>query len=211
MCWSGGKDSCVALHTLQQSDAYDVTGLLTTVTQDYDRISMHGVRTELLDRQAAALGVPLDRVFIPAQASNDLYETAMVDALERHAAAGVRTVAFGDLYLEDIRAYRERMLKPLGIAPVFPVWGRDTRAFIEDFLSAGFRAVLVCVDLSVLDASFAGRMIDADLLADLRPASIRAARMGNSTPSCSMAPTSPRPSTSRSATASREAVSASAI
>ncbi|MDO7844487.1 Dph6-related ATP pyrophosphatase [Sphingomonas immobilis] len=169
MCWSGGKDSCVALHDLQRADEWRVTGLLTTVTRDYDRISMHGVRAELLDRQAAALGLPVERVFIDAGTDNGGYEAAMTAALDRHRAAGTRHVAFGDLFLEDIRAYREAMLQPLGLEAVFPVWGRDTRAFAEAFIAAGFRAVLVCVDLSVLDASFAGRAYDAALLADLPP------------------------------------------
>lgn len=169
MCWSGGKDGCVALHDLQRSESHGVRGLLTTITRDYGRISMHGVRTELLERQAAALGLPLIPVFIPAQASNDLYEEAMTAALTTQVESGVQTVAFGDLFLEDIRAYRERMLAPLGLEPIFPVWGRDTRTFIADFIAAGFRAILVCVDLAKLDASFAGRLIDADLLADLPP------------------------------------------
>jgi uncharacterized protein (TIGR00290 family) len=169
MCWSGGKDSCVALHVLQHSPDYHVTGLLTTVTRDYERISMHGVRVALLDLQAAALGLAVEQVFIPAGASNEIYEGAMAEALVASIDKGVRTVAFGDLFLEDIRAYRERMVGLHGMAAIFPVWGRDTRAFLQDFIAAGFRAVLVCVDLSVLDAGFAGRMIDAALLADLPP------------------------------------------
>lgn len=169
MCWSGGKDSCVALHTLQRSPEHEVIGLLTTVTQDYSRISMHGVRTELLDRQAAALGLPVERVEIPAAGSNDTYEAAMAAALARYKAKGISTVAFGDLFLEDIRAYRERMLAPAGFAAVFPVWGRETMRFVADFIAAGFQAVVTCVDLSQLDASFAGRVIDARFLADLPP------------------------------------------
>jgi uncharacterized protein (TIGR00290 family) len=169
MCWSGGKDSCVALHALQRSPDHEVVGLLTTVTQDYGRISMHGVRTELLDPQAAALGLPVERVEIPAAGSNDTYEAAMAAALARYRAKGVSTVAFGDLFLADIRAYRERMLAPAGFAALFPVWGRETGAFARDFIAAGFQAIVTCVDLSQLDASFAGRVIDAQFLADLPP------------------------------------------
>jgi uncharacterized protein (TIGR00290 family) len=167
MSWSGGKDSCVALHELQRSDRYEIAALLTTVTRDYDRISMHGVRRELLARQAEALGVPLHEVFIPASASNEDYEAAMVEALGVHRARGVKTVAFGDLFLEDIRAYRDRMMVQNQMSALYPVWARDTRAFIGDFIDAGFKAVIVCVDLAVLDASFAGRAIDAELLSAL--------------------------------------------
>lgn len=167
MCWSGGKDSCMALHALQQSPEHEVTALLTTVTHDHDRISMHGVRRELLEAQADALGLPLDIAFIPAGASNADYEAAMAEALGRHHAVGVRTVAFGDLFLADIRAYRDRMMAANGMTAIYPVWGRETRAFVENFIDAGFRATISCVDLAKLDASFAGREIDAALLADL--------------------------------------------
>jgi uncharacterized protein (TIGR00290 family) len=167
MCWSGGKDSCVALHELQRSPDHEVVGLLTTVTRDHDRISMHGVRRDLLEAQADALGLPLDIVFIPAGASNADYASAMAEALGRHHAAGARTVAFGDLFLADIRAYRDRMMAGNGMTAIYPVWGRETRRFVEDFISAAFRATLTCVDLAKLDASFAGREIDASLLADL--------------------------------------------
>jgi uncharacterized protein (TIGR00290 family) len=171
MSWSGGKDSCVALHELQRAGGYEIAALMTTVTRDYQRISMHGVRRELLAAQAEALGLPLHEVFIPVGASNDAYEAAMAEGLAVHRKQGVETVAFGDLFLEDIRAYRDRMMAENGLTAVYPVWGRDTRTFLEDFIAAGFKAVLVCIDLAKLDASFAGRMIDADLLADL-PASV---------------------------------------
>lgn len=167
MCWSGGKDSCMALHALQRSPEHQVTALLTTVTRDHDRISMHGVRRELLEAQADALGLPLDIAYIPAGASNADYEAAMAAALGRHHARGVRTVAFGDLFLADIRAYRDRMMAANGMTAIYPVWGRETRAFVENFIDAGFRATISCVDLAKLDASFAGRRIDAALLSDL--------------------------------------------
>jgi uncharacterized protein (TIGR00290 family) len=169
MSWSGGKDSCVALRALQRSGDHEVVGLVTTVTRDYDRISMHGVRRTLLARQAQALGLPLHEVFIEASASNDDYEAAMEKTLGAQRALGVETVAFGDLYLADIRAYRDRMMADNGMRALYPVWGRDTGAFARDFIADGFRAVIVCVDLSVLDAAFAGRAIDAELLSDLPP------------------------------------------
>jgi uncharacterized protein (TIGR00290 family) len=168
MAWSGGKDSCVALHELQ-GGGHEIVALMTTVTADYERISMHGVRRELLAQQAAALGVPLHEVFIPVAASNDIYEAAMAEGLAVHRTAGVETVAFGDLFLEDIRAYRDAMMAKNGMAAVYPVWGHDTRAFMQDFIAAGFKAVIVCVDLARLDLSFAGRPLDAALLADLPP------------------------------------------
>jgi uncharacterized protein (TIGR00290 family) len=167
--WSGGKDSCVALQELQRSGDYEVASLMTTVTRDYDRISMHGVRRSLLARQAQSLGLPLHEVFIRAGATNADYEAAMAEALVEVRSHGVETMAFGDLYLEDIRAYRDRMMAENHMAAVYPVWGRDTRAFVGDFVAAGFKAVIVCVDTAQLDAAFAGRTIDANLLAALPP------------------------------------------
>jgi uncharacterized protein (TIGR00290 family) len=169
MSWSGGKDSCMALHELQKCDDYEVVGLLTTVTRDFERISMHGVHRRLLERQAAALRLPLFESLISAGAGNDEYEVAMADALAGHRQAGVETVAFGDLFLADIRAYRDRLMARNNMGAIYPVWGRPTRQFIRDFIGAGFKAVIVCVDLAALDAAFAGRMIDDDLLNDLPP------------------------------------------
>jgi uncharacterized protein (TIGR00290 family) len=169
MSWSGGKDSCVALYELQRSGDHAVVGLLTTVTRDHARISMHGVHRRLLARQAAALGLPLFESPISAGAGNDEYEAAMADALAEHRRAGVGTVAFGDLFLADIRAYRDRLMARNGMSALYPVWGRPTDRFVRDFIDAGFKAVIVCVDPRVLDDSFAGRMIDDALLADLPP------------------------------------------
>jgi uncharacterized protein (TIGR00290 family) len=167
MSWSGGKDSCVALYELQRSDDYEVAGLLTTVTRDYDRISMHGVRRELLAHQARSLGLPLREVFITAGATNDDYEAAMAEALVEARASGVEAVAFGDLFLADIRAYRDRMMAENAMDALYPVWGRETGGFVRDFIVAGFKAVIVCVDTAQLDAAFAGRAVDAGLLSDL--------------------------------------------
>jgi uncharacterized protein (TIGR00290 family) len=168
-CWSGGKDSAMALHALRSAGDRHITGLLTTITQDYDRISMHGVRHALLERQAKSLGLPLHPVLIPPQCVNAVYEARMAEALAEHLARGTRAVAFGDIFLEDLRAYRERNLARIGMEAVFPIWKRDTRELARDFVRLGFRAVTVCVDPHALDASFAGRELDASFFEDLPP------------------------------------------
>ena len=167
--WSGGKDSSLALHRVLADDAVRVDGLLTTVTDEYDRISMHGVRRGLLEAQASALGLPLEIVRIPPACSNADYEAATSAALAGYAARGGQAVVFGDLYLADIRAYRERLLAPLPLAPRFPLWLEDTRALARRFVALGFRAVLVCVDPKQLDPRFAGRAYDDALLDELPP------------------------------------------
>jgi uncharacterized protein (TIGR00290 family) len=167
-CWSGGKDSAMALHALQRDDVR-VAALLTTVTETYDRISMHGVRRELLEQQAAAIGLPLHEVRIPPQCVNPIYEARMEAALREHYQAGVRKVAFGDIFLEDLRAYREKNLARIGMTALFPIWKRDTRELIRSFHAARFRAVAVCIDPRVLDRSFAGRELDAQFFRDLPP------------------------------------------
>jgi uncharacterized protein (TIGR00290 family) len=159
-CWSGGKDSAMALHALQQDPLVRVSGLLTTVTEGYDRVSMHGVRRELLEEQARCVGLPLHQVFIPQKCENATYEARMQEALEKHFANGIRKVAFGDIFLEDLRAYREKNLARIGITAVFPIWKRDTPELTRWFRAAGFRAIVVCVDLKVLDRRFAGRELD---------------------------------------------------
>jgi len=163
--WSGGKDSALALHEGRQN--CEVVALLTTVTEGHDRISMHGVRTALLDQQAAALGLPVDKVTIPGACCNAEYEARMHVALEKYRQVGVSAVICGDLFLEDVRAYRERQLSAAGLQPLFPLWGRDTAALARHFLALGFRAVLCCVDAHALAPSFAGRTYDAALLDDL--------------------------------------------
>ena len=168
-CWSGGKDSAMALHDLRQRNDARVVALLTTVTEVYDRISMHGVRRELLERQAASIGLPLHEVRIPPQCVNPIYEARMEEALRVHYEAGVRRVAFGDIFLEDLRAYREKKLARIGMSAVFPIWKGDTRNLIQRFLDDGFRAVAVCVDPKVLDRSFAGRELDKQFFGDLPP------------------------------------------
>jgi uncharacterized protein (TIGR00290 family) len=168
-CWSGGKDSAMALHALQSAREYRVTALLTTVTEEYDRISMHGVRRVLLERQAASIGLPLHAVLIPPQCIDATYEERMKEALSEHLARGVQRVAFGDIFLEDLRVYREKNLAQIEMQALFPIWKRDTRELARDFLRCGFRAITVCVDPRVLDPSFAGRVLDESFFADLPP------------------------------------------
>jgi len=169
VAWSGGKDSALALREIVGDARYRVAALLTTVTAEYDRISMHGVRRSLLHRQAESLGLPLEEVVISPGATNDDYETNMGGALAalRSRISGLDTVVFGDLFLADIRAYRERMLARLGLRGLFPLWLRDTRSLAHEFVRLGYRAVLVCVDAAQLAGEFAGREFDADLLRDL--------------------------------------------
>jgi len=168
-CWSGGKDSAMALHALRASRDCRITALLTTITEDYDRISMHGVRRALLERQAESLGLPLHPVLIPPQCINATYEARMKEALAPHFARGVRSVVFGDIFLKDLRAYREKNLAQVGMQAIFPIWKRDTRELAREFVQLGFRAITVCVDPRVLDESFAGRELDAFFFADLPP------------------------------------------
>ena len=167
LSWSGGKDSALALWTLAEEERVRPAALVSTVTEEYGRVSMHGVRSSLLRAQAAATGVPLVEVAIPASCTNDLYESRMEGAFASPELAAVDEVAFGDLFLEDVRAYRESRLAAVGKGARFPVWGRDTATLARRFLSAGFRAILVCVDPRALDPSFAGRDYDEPLLADL--------------------------------------------
>lgn len=167
MSWSGGKDSCIALHDIQKTEKYRVAALLTTLTRDYDRISMHGVRRILLEQQADSLGLPLREVFISKGASNQEYETAMEEAFSAYREQGIDSIVFGDLFLEDIKAYREQFLARHNMRGLFPVWKRDTPGFIKRFIELGFKAVVTCVDSKALDQSYAGRLIDKDFLSSL--------------------------------------------
>jgi len=173
LSWSGGKDSALALWTLQQQSASCVGALLTTVTGEYDRISMHGIRRSILHAQARRIGLPVVEATIEPGASNTEYERAFIAGLDeaRTATGSDSTVAFGDLFLRDVRDYRERLLPQHGWTPVFPLWLRDTGNLAGEFIAAGFRAILCCVDTEQLSAEFAGREFDADLLRDL-PASV---------------------------------------
>jgi uncharacterized protein (TIGR00290 family) len=167
MSWSGGKDGAYALWRLQQEARHDVAALLTTVTEGYDRISMHGVRDALLQAQADALGLPLRRIPIPPGCPNDLYESRMEAAVRALQADGVEGVAFGDLFLQDIREYRERNCARIGIAPLFPIWQEPTQALARRMIAEGFRATLCCVDPRKVAPAFAGRDFDGALLDDL--------------------------------------------
>jgi len=167
MCFSGGKDSALALHALQQSGTYTVEALITTVTDAYDRVSMHGVRRALVRDQAASIGIPLVEVVVPPQSSNEIYERAMGEAFDRLYEDGIRRVAFGDIFLEDLREYRERQLAASGLECLFPIWKQPTAALARSFIRDGFEAVAVCINPAVLDASFAGRAFDATFVADL--------------------------------------------
>jgi uncharacterized protein (TIGR00290 family) len=168
-CWSGGKDSAMALHTLLERSDIHVAALLTTVTEGYERISMHGVRRDLLERQAQSIGLPLHEVRIPPQCVNPTYEARMEEALRWHFDEGVRRVAFGDIFLEDLRAYRERNLARIGMTALFPIWKRDTQELIRSFHARRFRAIAVCVDSKALDPTFAGRELDESFFRDLPP------------------------------------------
>jgi len=167
MSWSGGKDSCIALYEIQRAQKYRVGALLTTLTSDYDRISMHGVRRALLESQAASLGLPLHQVLLSKAATNEEYEMKIDAAFSLYRDRGIDSIVFGDLFLEDIRAYREEFLARQHMRGIFPVWKRDTTIFIRQFLELGFRAVVTCVDSKVLDQSFAGSFIDESFLASL--------------------------------------------
>lgn len=169
LSWSSGKDCAFALHVLRQADEYDIAGLVTTFNGAFDRVAMHAVRRQLAEAQAAAAGLPLWRIDLPWPCPNADYERIMSGFVAEARAAGVEAMAFGDLFLEDVRAYREKNLAGTGIAPVFPLWGRETHALARDMIAAGLKARLTCVDPNKLDASFAGRAFDESLLADLPP------------------------------------------
>lgn len=167
IAWSSGKDSAWALHLARQGGDYDIVGALTTVTETFGRVSIHGVREELLKAQLDAAGLPATLVRIPYPCTNDIYEERMAGAMRGAIAAGVSHVIFGDLFLQDIRAYRETRLEPIGVTPVFPVWNLPTDALARDMIDGGVEAYLATVDLKKLPASFAGRRFDSALLRDL--------------------------------------------
>jgi uncharacterized protein (TIGR00290 family) len=173
LSWSGGKDSALTLQALRADPNVEVAALLTSVTRDYERISVHGVRRALLERQAERLRLPLFTIELDPVTTNDAYEAAFISALDRVRGElpGVTSIAFGDLFLADVRAYRERLLAPTGFEPLFPIWGLDTSELARRFVRDGFVARLVCVDTTQLDGSFAHRIFDESLLADL-PAAV---------------------------------------
>ena len=167
--WSGGKDCAWAVERLRGSDV-EIVALLTTINERFDRVSMHGVRRELVEEQARSIGVPLWIAPLPWPCSNERYEEVMAAMCRRAVDAGIDSVVFGDLFLEDVRAYRERMLAGTGLEPIFPLWKAPTAALAREMLARGLRARVACIDRRVLDRSFAGREYDADFLVDLPPA-----------------------------------------
>lgn len=169
LSWSSGKDSAWALEVLRREDKFEVTALLTTVNVTHGRVAMHAVREELLRKQAESAGVPLVIVPLPWPCPNSVYEQAMAQAIERARGEGVQYVAFGDLFLEDVRRYREEKLRGSGIAPLFPLWGLKTDSLARQMIAAGLAARITCVDPKKLDPAFAGRSFDDSYLADLPP------------------------------------------
>ena len=167
LSWSSGKDSAWCLHVLHASGEYEIAGLLTTFNQAAERVAMHAVRRELVERQAAASGLSLWPVHLPWPCSNQQYETLMGEACRKAISDGIEGIAFGDLFLEDVRAYREKQLQGTGLEPIFPLWGQPTHELARTMIRSGLRAKLTCVDTKQLDAEFAGREFDDDLLAAL--------------------------------------------
>lgn len=169
--WSGGKDSAMALYELQRTHSYEISALLTTITEDYDRVSMHGVRRILLEQQAESLGLPLEKVYITKNASNNEYETKMREKLMDYQSRGVLSVVFGDIFLEELRKYREENLSKIRMKGIFPIWKRDTAELAHTFIDLGFKAVITCVDSNVLNKRFVGRIYDKQFLREL-PSSV---------------------------------------
>ncbi|MEJ5377110.1 MAG: ATP-binding protein [bacterium] len=165
LTWSGGKDSVMALDFLMGTKDWDVVGLLTTVTLPYNRVSMHGVRRQLLLEQANSLGLPLEIIWLGAEDPNETYERKMAEKLREFWAKGVRHVAFGDIFLESLRTYREENLARVGMEGFFPLWGKDTSQAVRELSSRGFKAIITCVDTQFLDGSFLGKEVNEDLLA----------------------------------------------
>jgi uncharacterized protein (TIGR00290 family) len=167
--WSSGKDSAFALYEARRQGLADVAGVLTTINEVYDRVAMHGVRDSLLDRQIEELGLPVIKVPLPSPCPNEVYEARMAEATERIKAEGVRHMIFGDLFLEDIRAYREQKLSAAGMEAIYPLWRRDTRVLAEEMIASGLTAHIVCLDPRRIDRKFAGRRFDRHLLRELPP------------------------------------------
>ena len=171
LAWSGGKDSAMSLYEIQSSGKYEIVSLLTTINQDYDRVSMHGVRRTLVEQQALSLGLPMEKVLVPKTCSNEEYEARMGEVLTRFKQDGINQVVFGDIFLEWVKEYREANLSKLGMKGIFPIWGRDTDELTRSFITLGFQAVITCVDTKVLAQRFLGRMLDGQFLAEL-PSSV---------------------------------------
>ncbi|MGO8675989.1 MAG: diphthine--ammonia ligase [Limisphaerales bacterium] len=166
-CWSGGKDSALALNRLLNEGRYEIVSLLTTCNEHFQRVSMHGVRLELLDKQAEAIGLPLEKVFVSQRSSNEEYQQKMSECLLMHKARGVTGCAFGDIFLEDLKRWREDNLAKIGLHGIFPIWKIDSHELIHEFFTLGFSTVICCVNDAYLDKHFVGRNIDEEFLREL--------------------------------------------
>ena len=169
LSWSSGKDSAWTLHVLRRQGDHEIAGLLTTFNQAFDRVAMHGVRRTLVEQQAAAAGLPLWAIPLPWPCSNEQYESIMEEASAKIVAQGIQAIAFGDLFLEDVRAYRIRQMARSGLEPLFPIWGMPTHNLAHEMLASGLKAILTCIDTRKLDARFAGHAFDESLLSALPP------------------------------------------
>jgi uncharacterized protein (TIGR00290 family) len=167
LSWSGGKDSAFALFTLLKNPDYEVVSLLSTITREYDRLSMHGVRRILIEEQANATNLPLIKVFIPSNCTDIIYASIMESEMKQLKLSGINTVAFGDIYLQDVRTYRENNLAKVGMKCLFPLWGIDSLSLVYSFIDTGFKSITTCIDSRVLDVKFLGRVIDRSFLAEL--------------------------------------------
>jgi len=165
--WSGGKDSALCLYKILQQNQYDILCLLTSVSEPYQRVSMHGVRLDVLEAQAKSIGLPLHKMFIPEMPSMEVYEKVMRVTLESLIAQGATACIFGDIFLEDLRGYREHQLSKIGLKAIFPLWKIDTNKLVDEFVDLGFKAITTCVNSNYLDESFVGRIIDDDFIKDL--------------------------------------------
>lgn len=167
LSWSGGKDAALALSSIQKRQEYEIVALLTILTEDDKRVSMHGVRKQLLDTQASMLNLPIEYVYLPTSASNELYENRMEETLSRYLNQGVDTVIFGDLFVEEIRQYRENQLSQVGMKAAFPLWNKSQKDLIKQFLNEGFQAVTVCIDTNALSQAFLGKNLDESFFSNL--------------------------------------------
>ena len=169
--WSSGKDSALALYEIKRTQQYEISSLLTTTTDEYDRISMHGVRTTLLEQQAQSLGLPLEKVSISKNVTDEEYQSRMATTLANFRDNGVSSVVYGDIFLEGVRKYREEQLSKVGMRGLFPLWGRNSANLSKTLIDLGFKAIVTCVDSRVIDSSFVGRLIDESFLAEI-PSSV---------------------------------------
>ncbi|MGB6681163.1 MAG: diphthine--ammonia ligase [Candidatus Bathyarchaeia archaeon] len=167
--WSSGKDSALSLYEIVKDGKFEISALLTVITEDYDRVSMHGIRRIMLERQVEYLGYFLEKIFIPKNASDEEYTSPMVSTLQKYLLHGIRSIVFGDIFLEDVRKYREENLSKIGMTALFPLWKKDTFQLAKQFIKLGFKSVITCVDSKSLSKDFVGRMFDKGFLSALPP------------------------------------------